>query len=91
MGSSALHVIPDLNAFCLGFQKLTITPDRGSTINIRSIQSKGCNLCTGSGRSRQCHTALLLKANTPVSVEFECTRPEDVLKVEIVRNIGKAL
>ncbi|XP_045901766.1 CUB domain-containing protein 1-like [Micropterus dolomieu] len=71
-----------------GVQKLTITPDRGTNFNIRSSsQPKGCNVCTGAGRSRRCNTSLLLRDNTPVSLEFECSRPQDVFSVEIVRNI----
>nr|XP_019946619.1 PREDICTED: CUB domain-containing protein 1-like [Paralichthys olivaceus] len=70
-----------------GLQKLTITPDRGTTFNITSTQVKGCKVCTGAGRSRRCDASLLLKDNTPVSVEFECTRPQDALRVEISRSI----
>ncbi|XP_042280954.1 CUB domain-containing protein 1-like isoform X1 [Thunnus maccoyii] len=72
-----------------GVQKRTIAPDRGTTLNISSSQVKGsvCKVCTGSGRSRQCSTSVLLKDNAPVSVEFECSRPQDVFSMEIVRNI----
>ncbi|XP_035019517.1 CUB domain-containing protein 1 [Hippoglossus stenolepis] len=70
-----------------GVQKLTITPDKGTTFNITSTQVKGCQVCTGAGRSRRCDASLLLKDNTPVSVEFECPRPQDAFKVEISRNI----
>ncbi|XP_041798665.1 CUB domain-containing protein 1-like [Chelmon rostratus] len=70
-----------------GVQKLTITPDAGATLNISSSQVKGCKVCTGAGRSRQCNTSLLLKGNAPVTVEFDCSRPQDVFSVEIVRNI----
>lgn len=77
--------------FFPGVQKLTVTPDRGTTLSIWSSQTKGCKVCTGSGRSQQCNTSLLLKDSTPVSVEFDCSRPQDVFSVEIVRNIGKAL
>ncbi|XP_071325572.1 CUB domain-containing protein 1-like [Trachinotus anak] len=70
-----------------GVQKLTITPDRGTTFNISSTQVKGCEVCTRAGRSLQCDTSLELKDNTPVSVEFECSRPQDVFRVEISRSI----
>lgn len=70
-----------------GVQRLNITPDRGTTLNISSSQVKGCKVCTGAGRSRRCSPSLVLKDNTPVSLEFECSRPQDVFSVEIVRNI----
>ncbi|XP_042346752.1 CUB domain-containing protein 1a [Plectropomus leopardus] len=66
---------------------LTITPDRGTTFNISNSQVRGCKVCTGAGRSRQCDPFVLLKDNTPVSVEFECAKPQDVFSVDIVRNI----
>ncbi|XP_053289217.1 CUB domain-containing protein 1 [Pleuronectes platessa] len=71
-----------------GVQKLTITPDRGTTFTITSTQVKGCKVCTGAGRSRRCDASLLLNENnSPMSVEFECPRPQDAFKVEISRNI----
>lgn len=70
-----------------GVQKFTITPDRGTTLNISSSQVKGCKVCTEAGRSQQCNTSLLLKSNAPVRVEFDCSRPQDVFSVETVRNI----
>ncbi|XP_039972770.1 CUB domain-containing protein 1a [Xiphias gladius] len=70
-----------------GVQKLTITPDRGTTFNISTAQVKGCKVCTGAGRTRRCGTSQLLKDNAPLSVEFECTRPQDVFRVEISRHI----
>ncbi|XP_044062973.1 CUB domain-containing protein 1a [Siniperca chuatsi] len=70
-----------------GVQKLTVTPERGTTLNISSSLPKGCKVCTRAGRSRQCNTFLLLRDNTPVSVEFECSRPQDVFSVETVQNI----
>ncbi|TKS81855.1 CUB domain-containing protein 1 [Collichthys lucidus] len=71
-----------------GALELTITPDRGSTLNISNSDVKGCKVCTGSARSRQCNASLLLKENTPVSVEFDCSKPQDVFNVEIVKNIA---
>ncbi|KAF3691732.1 CUB domain-containing protein 1 [Channa argus] len=65
-------------------QNLTITPDTGTTVNIFSTQAKGCKVCRVRP-SRRCFTFLPLK-NTTV-VEFECPKPHDVFKVEIVRNI----
>nr|XP_046254399.1 CUB domain-containing protein 1a [Scatophagus argus] len=69
------------------FLTLTVKPDRDTVINIYSSQVKGCKVCTGTGSSRRCNTSLLLKDNTPVSVEFQCSRPQDVFSVKIVRNI----
>lgn len=75
-----------------GALKLTVTPDRGTVVSIRNYsQTQGCMVCTGSGNSAQCNTSLLLRNATPVSVDFSCSRPQDVFSVEIVRNIGKAL
>ncbi|XP_061572461.1 CUB domain-containing protein 1a isoform X2 [Cololabis saira] len=70
-----------------GAQKFDITPDRGTTINIIGSQPKGCEVCTGSGRSQRCSTSLSLQDNTRVSVEFKCSRPQDVFTVEIVESI----
>lgn len=66
---------------------VTVTPDRGTTTTISSSQVKGCSVCTGLGRSQRCSTSLSLKDNTRVSVEFKCSRPQDVFSVEIVRQI----
>lgn len=79
-----------LCVFLPGALELTITPDRGSTLNITNSDVKGCKVCTGAARSRQCSASLLLKDNTPVSVEFDCSKPQDVFNVEIVKNIGKS-
>lgn len=68
----------------------TVSPDPGSTLNISNRKDKNCKVCTGSGSSRQCSTSLVLQHNTPVSVEFGCSRPQDVFTVETVRNIGEA-
>ncbi|XP_033983545.1 CUB domain-containing protein 1-like [Trematomus bernacchii] len=70
-----------------GVLKLPITPDRGTTLSISSSQVKGCKVCTGAGRLRQCGLSVVLKDNTRISVEFECSRPQDVFSVEIARNI----
>ncbi|XP_037639396.1 CUB domain-containing protein 1-like [Sebastes umbrosus] len=70
-----------------GVQKLTVTPDRGTTIRISSSQVKGCKGCIVAGRSRQCDPPFVLTGSTSVSVEFDCTRPQDVFSVEIVQNI----
>lgn len=76
-------------SWCSGVQALTLAPDRGSTIKIRSRQVNGCKVCTGSGRTKLCNTYLEVKDKAPVAVAFDCSRPEDVFSVEIVRNIGK--
>ncbi|KAJ4931243.1 hypothetical protein JOQ06_025541 [Pogonophryne albipinna] len=76
-----------ITATVSGVLKLPITPDRGTTLSISSSQVKGCKVCTWAGRLRQCGLSVVLKDNTPVSVEFECSRPQDVFSVEIARNI----
>ncbi|XP_054637833.1 CUB domain-containing protein 1a isoform X2 [Dunckerocampus dactyliophorus] len=69
-----------------GVQRLTLTPDRGTTLNISSqVKGSACKVC--SGARRRCDTTLVLKDSTPVVVEFDCRRPEDVFRVEIIRNI----
>ncbi|KAK2844347.1 hypothetical protein Q5P01_011006 [Channa striata] len=65
-------------------QKRTITADTSTTINISSTQTKGCKVCKVRLPGR-CSTSLLLKETT--TVEFDCPRPQDVFRVEIVRNI----
>nr|XP_057940532.1 CUB domain-containing protein 1a [Doryrhamphus excisus] len=69
-----------------GLQKLKLTPDRGTTLNISNqVKGSACKVC--SGQRRRCDTSLVLKDNTPVEVEFDCRQPEDVFIVEIIRNI----
>lgn len=75
---------------CSGVQALTLAPERGSTISIRSRQGDGCKVCISSGSSQQCSTYAEVKHNASVSVNFSCSKPEDVFNVEIVRNIGKS-
>eukprot|EP00066_Takifugu_rubripes_P014553 XP_011603819.1 PREDICTED: CUB domain-containing protein 1-like [Takifugu rubripes] len=70
-----------------GVQALTLAPERGSTIRIRSRQVNGCKVCTGSGRTKLCNTYLEVNDNASLTVAFDCSRPEDVFNVEIVRNI----
>ncbi|XP_037533180.1 CUB domain-containing protein 1 [Nematolebias whitei] len=65
----------------------TVSPDPGSTVNISNSEDKSCKVCTGSGSSRQCSTSLVLQHNTPVSVEFDCSKPQEVFTVETVQNI----
>lgn len=77
-------------SWCSGVQALTLAPDRGSTISIRSRQANGCKVCTGSGRTKLCSTYIEVKSNAPVTVAFNCSNPEDVFNVEIVQNIGKS-
>lgn len=68
---------------------LTITPDRGTSISIRSIQVKGCQVCSVIGRQRRCSSSLLLKdGSSATAVEFTCLAPQDHFSVEITRNIG---
>uniref|UniRef100_A0A8C2XKU0 CUB domain containing protein 1a n=1 Tax=Cyclopterus lumpus TaxID=8103 RepID=A0A8C2XKU0_CYCLU len=51
-----------------------------------SSQVKGCKVCTGAGSSRRCSPSLVIKDGPPVSMEFECSRPQDVFSVEILCN-----
>ncbi|XP_061531150.1 CUB domain-containing protein 1a [Phycodurus eques] len=69
-----------------GFQTMTLTPDRGTTVNISSEATGSlCKVCTGE--RQECDNSLLLKGDTPVAVEFNCPRPEDEFRVEITRDI----
>lgn len=63
---------------------MTVTPDRGTTFNISSSQAKGCQVCTGPGK---CTTLLVLTESRRVSLDFKCSKPQDVFSVEIVQNI----
>lgn len=91
----ASSVFSRISAKCSWFvflpelQMKTVTPDRGTTLNISTTQVKGCKVCTVAGGSRKCTTSLLLKDNKRVQVEFDCSRPQDVFSVEVVQNIGK--
>uniref|UniRef100_A0A3Q1CT44 CUB domain containing protein 1a n=1 Tax=Amphiprion ocellaris TaxID=80972 RepID=A0A3Q1CT44_AMPOC len=66
--------------FLVIIQKLTVTPDRGTTISISNPQGKGCKVCTGW---RRCSTSVSLQSNDPVALEFDCSKPQDVFIVEI--------
>ncbi|XP_029958601.1 CUB domain-containing protein 1a [Salarias fasciatus] len=68
-----------------GGPKFTVSPGHGTVLTFSNSQGKGCQVCTGSGRSRRCSVSLSLKDNT--LVEFDCTRPQDVFTVEVVQNI----
>uniref|UniRef100_A0A672GGE1 CUB domain containing protein 1a n=1 Tax=Salarias fasciatus TaxID=181472 RepID=A0A672GGE1_SALFA len=72
--------------FFPGGPKFTVSPGHGTVLTFSNSQGKGCQVCTGSGRSRRCSVSLSLKDNT--LVEFDCTRPQDVFTVEVVQNIG---
>ncbi|KAM6994540.1 CUB domain-containing protein 1-like [Tautogolabrus adspersus] len=67
-----------------GVEKVTVTPDGGTTFHISSTQVKGCQVCTVPGK---CSTSQLLRGNGRVSLEFKCSRPQDVFSVEILQNI----
>ncbi|XP_028326742.1 CUB domain-containing protein 1-like [Gouania willdenowi] len=67
--------------------RFTVTADRGTIITISSTQTKGCHVCTGSGRSQQCSSSVSITDNKPVSLEFSCARPQDVFIVEIEQTI----
>lgn len=76
-----------------GAQKLTLTAEPGATINIRNNnQVKGCQVCTGSGNTQRCSIESLNSfSGSTVSVALECSRPQDVFSIEIVRRISKCL
>uniref|UniRef100_A0A672ZKR9 CUB domain containing protein 1a n=1 Tax=Sphaeramia orbicularis TaxID=375764 RepID=A0A672ZKR9_9TELE len=65
--------------------KLTITPDRGTTLTISRTSSE-CKVCTVTGRKRQCEASLVLRDSAPVSVELECSKRQEVFDVEISCN-----
>ncbi|XP_031608066.2 CUB domain-containing protein 1-like isoform X2 [Oreochromis aureus] len=73
-----------------GALKLTLTAEPGATINIRNNnQVKGCKVCTGSGNAQRCSIESMNSFNgSTVSVELECSRPQDVFSIEIVRRIN---
>uniref|UniRef100_A0A669DXL7 CUB domain-containing protein n=1 Tax=Oreochromis niloticus TaxID=8128 RepID=A0A669DXL7_ORENI len=75
-----------------GPQKLTLTAEPGATINIRnSNKVKDCQVCTGS-LIKKCNAESLNSfSGSTVSVELECSRPQDVFSIEIVRRISKCL
>lgn len=71
-----------------GVQRLTVTPETGSTLSISSNQDAGCKVCaTRPGRRRQCNASLSLTDAAPFTVEFQCSKPKDVFTVEVVQNI----
>ncbi|XP_028984107.1 CUB domain-containing protein 1-like isoform X1 [Betta splendens] len=72
-----------------GAQKLDVTPDAGTSLIIGGPRVRGCVVCTGPGPSPSppCGSSLLLNGNTSVSLDFNCSRPQDVFQVEIVRSV----
>uniref|UniRef100_A0A087Y1G7 CUB domain-containing protein 1-like n=1 Tax=Poecilia formosa TaxID=48698 RepID=A0A087Y1G7_POEFO len=70
-----------------GGREFTISPDQGTTINIIKSKASSCKVCKFYTYLRQCDNSLTLVTRT--DVEFYCTTPEDIFKVEIVRKIGK--
>ncbi|XP_076745860.1 uncharacterized protein LOC112430806 isoform X3 [Maylandia zebra] len=71
-----------------GAQKLTLTAEPGATINIRNNNKvKGCQVCTGSIINKCSIESLNSFSGSTVSVELECSRPQDVFSIEIVRRI----
>uniref|UniRef100_A0A3B4XXN3 CUB domain containing protein 1a n=1 Tax=Seriola lalandi dorsalis TaxID=1841481 RepID=A0A3B4XXN3_SERLL len=44
--------------------KVTITPERGTTVNISSTVGKRCEVCRREGRSNDCSTSLVFKDNS---------------------------
>ncbi|XP_035983508.1 CUB domain-containing protein 1 [Fundulus heteroclitus] len=74
-----------------GIQMFTVTPEKDTTFYINKTQGSSCYMCTkvpGIKPERQCYDNLPLNKNTPVTIEFHCSRPQDVFIVEIVRNIA---
>ncbi|KAM9783335.1 CUB domain-containing protein 1a [Neosynchiropus ocellatus] len=68
-------------------QRLTVTPDKGSVLQISLVKGSACKVCFSVGRSRKCNQGDQLKDSAPVTVEFQCPRPQDVYQVEVIRNI----
>uniref|UniRef100_A0A3Q2TXZ2 CUB domain-containing protein n=1 Tax=Fundulus heteroclitus TaxID=8078 RepID=A0A3Q2TXZ2_FUNHE len=69
----------------------TVTPEKDTTFYINKTQGSSCYMCTkvpGNKPERQCYDNLPFNKNTPVTIEFHCSRPQDVFIVEIVRNIA---
>uniref|UniRef100_A0A3Q1JHY0 CUB domain containing protein 1a n=1 Tax=Anabas testudineus TaxID=64144 RepID=A0A3Q1JHY0_ANATE len=96
MSLSTARVSLQLCVFCFlfslffsGAQQMTVTLDKATTVNISS-SDKRCTVCKVTAGRRQCGQSLLLKDTTSVSLLFDCSGPQDVFKIEIVRNIGKS-
>ena len=79
--------------FYPGFQTLTLSLDRGTSYNFSNSNNgrqSECPVCVGSeGRKPTCKTSVLLQGPASVSVDFKCAKPEDVIHLEVHRNIGK--
>ncbi|XP_051921709.1 CUB domain-containing protein 1a [Hippocampus zosterae] len=91
LGSMSLVGIPlcfllFVSSLASGFRSLTFTPDRGTTVNISRL-AKGslCKVC--SVATRNCEESLLFEGDVPVSLEFNCPRPENEFRVEITQKI----
>ncbi|XP_008430504.1 CUB domain-containing protein 1 isoform X3 [Poecilia reticulata] len=68
---------------------LTVFPLDGSIINIINSKASSCKVCTSNNTQRQCYNSLTLVNRT--DLEFNCTKPQDFFKVEIVHKIAKVL
>lgn len=84
-----LFLLTSISLVVSDVQKLTITPNQGTTLNISCTPAtgSGCTVCTLSGRKRECQTSRLLKDNSPVSVELECSKRQGAFSVEVTRTI----
>ncbi|XP_008430503.1 CUB domain-containing protein 1 isoform X2 [Poecilia reticulata] len=65
---------------------LTVFPLDGSIINIINSKASSCKVCTSNNTQRQCYNSLTLVNRT--DLEFNCTKPQDFFKVEIVHKIA---
>ncbi|XP_053743054.1 CUB domain-containing protein 1a [Synchiropus splendidus] len=68
-------------------QRLTVTPDKDSVLKISQAKGSACKVCFSMGRSRTCSLGDQIKDSVPVTVEFQCSRPQDFYEVEVIRNI----
>ncbi|KAM9310155.1 CUB domain-containing protein 1a [Pholidichthys leucotaenia] len=95
MTSSALLLFFLTFTVSHGTEVWTVTPEKGTTLNIKNSRVNECMVCAVSQNSTlqySCGPTLSLKDSTPVSLKFKCLKTEgvklqDVFSVEILRNI----
>ncbi|KAG7458055.1 hypothetical protein MATL_G00233840 [Megalops atlanticus] len=68
---------------------IPVAPDTGTSITIqRDTAGPDCTVCSTEGsKAPQCSSKLALRDTHNVSVEFSCTRPQDIFRVEVNREI----
>ncbi|CAL8248188.1 unnamed protein product [Lota lota] len=72
-----------------GIQILNLSLDMGTSYNFSNTNGRQseCPVCVGDGQLQTCKGSVLLRDPGSVPVKFNCPRPEDVIHVEIRRNI----